>query len=77
MDKEIKMAMERRFRKLEKTAIPGDKYVDPLYSRRAGFEPITPPMAPSTTMPTRTRGAGDPNYTETMKAGKKKPVKKK
>jgi hypothetical protein len=72
-DKEIKMAMERRFRKLETPAMPSDKYVAPLYSRTAGFSPIVPG-----TMPKRTRGAGDPNYTKKMKTGQPgKPLPKK
>jgi hypothetical protein len=72
------MPMERRVGKSKAPASPSDKYVDPLYSRRAGFAPITPPMAPSTTMPTRTRGAGDPNYTKNMKTGQPgKPLPKK
>ena len=72
------MPMERRVGKSKAPALPSDKYVDPLYSRTAGFEPITQPMAPPATMPTRTRGAGDPNYTKKMKTGQPgKPLPKK
>lgn len=63
--------MERRVGKSKLTL--ADKFVDPLYSRNAGFGPITPPA----TMPTRTRGAGDPNYAKKMKTGPSKPLPKK
>jgi hypothetical protein len=59
---------------MPKAKAPSDKYVDPLYSRNAGFAPITQPMAPPATMPTRTRGAGDPNYTKKMQTGRTKPL---
>ena len=50
-----------------------DKFVDPLYSRNSGNPPL-----PSTSMPARTWGAGDPNYVQGMIAsGKSKPVKRK
>ena len=52
-----------------------DKYVDPLYSRNSGNAPILP-TAPAT-MPTRRRGAGDPNYIKNMiKSGISKPQPK-
>lgn len=55
------------------SAMPADKFVNPIYSRTAGFSPIVPP-----TMPTRTRGAGDANYTKKMKTGQPgKPLPKK
>jgi hypothetical protein len=54
-------------------SMPSDKFVNPIYSRTAGFSPIVPP-----TMPTRTRGAGDANYTKKMKTGQPgKPLPKK
>ena len=50
---------------------PQDKYVDPLYSRNSGNPPIAPTISG---LPTRTRGAGDPNYIKKMIAdGKTKP----
>jgi hypothetical protein len=53
-----------------------DRFVDPLYSRNSGNPPI--PSTPSPTMPTRTWGAGDPDYIKNMIAsGKGKPVKRK
>jgi hypothetical protein len=53
-----------------------DKYVDPLYSRSAGFPPISNQAA--TGMPARTWGAGDPDYVKKMLAsGKSKPIKAK
>jgi hypothetical protein len=53
-----------------------DKYVDPLYSRNAGFPPIS--SQTSTGMPGRTWGAGDPDYVKKMLAsGKSKPIKAK
>jgi hypothetical protein len=71
--------MKRTVGKSKISALPSDKYVDPLYSRRAGFVPIAPESTWSTeTMPTRTRGAGDPNYTKKMKTGQPgKPLPKK
>ena len=69
------MPMERKVGKLK---APADKFVDPLYSRNAGFAPIAPASTWSTeTMPTRTRGAGDPNYTKKMQTGRTKPLPKK
>jgi hypothetical protein len=54
-------------------SMPSDKFVNPIYSRTAGFSPIVPE-----TMPTRTRGAGDANYTKKMKTGQpSKPLPKK
>ena len=54
-------------------SMPSDKFVNPIYSRTAGFSPIVPG-----TMPKRTRGAGDPNYTKKMKTGQPgKPLPKK
>ena len=55
-----------------KTSTPGDKFVNPTYSRNSGNPPI-----PSETMPERTRGAGDANYTKTMKSKKSKQLPKK
>jgi hypothetical protein len=54
-----------------KRKAPADKYVDPLYSRNSGNPPIPSTPSSPAKMPTRTWGAGDPNYTETMKAGKR------
>ena len=58
---------------------PADKYVDPLYSRNSGNPPIAPESTWSTeTMPTRTWGAGDPDYIKKMIASSKsKSVKRK
>jgi len=54
-------------------SMSSDKFVNPIYSRTAGFSPIVPE-----TMPTRTRGAGDANYTKKMKTGQpSKPLPKK
>jgi hypothetical protein len=55
-----------------------DKFVDPLYSRNSGNPPIPSMPSVPTTMPTRTWGAGDPDYIKKMIAsGKSKPVKRK
>jgi hypothetical protein len=51
-----------------------NKFTDPLYNQ--GKYPPIFPMGP-VNIQGPLRGAGDPNYTETMKAGKKKPVKRK
>jgi hypothetical protein len=54
-------------------SMPSDKFVNPIYSRTAGFSPIVPE-----TMPTRTRGAGDADYAKKMKTGQPgKPLPKK
>ena len=60
-----------------KTSTPGDKFVDPLYSRNSGNPPIPSMPSVPATMPERTRGAGDANYTKTMKSKKSKQLPKK
>jgi hypothetical protein len=60
-----------------KKKAPADKYVDPLYSRNSGNSPIPSMPWSIETLPTRTRGAGDPNYSKKMKTGKGKPLPKK
>ena len=63
----------------KKTKPNQDKFVDPLYNRNSGHPPIPSiPFSPPTTMPTRTWGAGDPDYIKKMIASSKsKPVKRK
>ena len=62
---------------VKKKKAPADKYIDPLYSRNSGNPPIpSMPSAPAT-LPTRTWGAGDPDYIKKMKTGKGKPLPKK
>ena len=61
-----------------KKKTPADKFVDPLYSRNSGNPPIPSMPSVPATMPTRTWGAGDPDYIKKMIAsGKSKPVKRK
>ena len=61
-----------------KKKAPEDKYVDPLYSRNSGNPPIASTPSAPVTMPTRTWGAGDPDYIKKMIASSKsKTVKRK
>jgi hypothetical protein len=65
---------------------PNDKYVNPLYSRNSGNPPLDPefsrgsvpePKPTSIKMPTKTWGAGNPNYVKDMIArGKAKKTNK-
>jgi len=65
---------------------PNDKYVNPLYSRNSGNPPLDPgfgrgsvpaPKPTPTKMPTKTWGAGNPNYIADMIArGKAKKANK-
>ena len=61
--------------KTSTSSTSADKYVDPLYSRNAGFAPIYPMN--STPIPGPLRGAGDPDYSKKMKTGRTKPLPKK
>ena len=57
-----------------KKKTPSNKFTDPLYNQGK-----YPPIFPMSPLPIQgpLRGAGDPNYNETMKTGKRKPVKRK
>ena len=68
------------------TKMAADKFVNPIYSRNSGNPPLDPgfsrgpiakPKPTPTGMPTKTWGAGDPNYVKDMIArGKAKKTNK-